>query len=59
MVTTILVLVTRVTLSYPSQIELVDEGEKLNKCPNLSHQHLLKPKGRITELFKSRDKGGL
>lgn len=41
MVTTLIVLVIRVALSFSSQRELVDKEEKLNKLPNLSHQHLL------------------
>ena len=41
MVTTIIVLVIRVTLSFSSQRELVDKEEKLNKFPNLSQRHLL------------------
>ena len=56
MVTTIIVLVIRVTLSFSSQRELVDKEEKLNKFPNLSHWHL---QGRVSELFNSRAKGGL
>lgn len=59
MVTTIIVLIIRVSLCFSSERELVDKEEKLNKLPNLSHQHLLRPKGRGSELFNSRAKGGL
>ena len=59
MVTTIIVLVIRVSLCFSSERELVDKEEKLNKLPNLSHQHLLRPTGRVSELFHSRAEGGL